>query len=284
MKDKPYRSLVGLLLWIARISRPDIQYQVGCLARAAHNPGKKHWDACKHMIRYMKHTHTHGIRYKRVPELNSVPGQFKPTLWPDATWAPNYGSFYDNYRSVTGWCCSVGSDNNPEAGNLISWGSHRQSVVALATAESEWHAATEAAKEALYVADLFEALKIPLHGNITLRCDNQATISQSVNAVDHKASRHIGMKAHFLRQQCNWGKLQLSYQETKTQRGDIFTKLLPEPDHVRMRECLGVVDISSVPFRSVQAPGPTGRPPAGQACGGFTGVPLSARRAFVGVH
>jgi hypothetical protein len=164
-------------------------------------------------------------------------------VWHDATWAPSYGDFFDNYRSVTGWCCSVGENSSaPAIGNTVSWGSSRQPVIALATSESEWYAATEGAKEALYMNDMFQAFGRKIHGKITLCCDNQATIKQPINAVDQKSSRHIGMRAHFLRHHCHSGKLALAYASTKIERGDIFTKLLGEEDHCGMRDMIGVVN------------------------------------------
>ena len=86
---------------------------------------------------------------ERFDTTSTIPLQ----LWSDATWAPDYGNFYDNYRSTTGWC-STAFDN------LLSWSSHRQTVVAQSTPESEWHAAADAAKEAAYIKNLFYELGI----------------------------------------------------------------------------------------------------------------------------
>ena len=148
MRDKPYRKRVGQLLWIARSSRPDISYQVNALARVAHNPGKAHWDASTCLIQYVSHTRDFELVYRRPDTMTSG-----PTIWSDATWGPDYGTWWDNYRSTSGLCTTVNLDGS----NIISC-SLRQPVVALSSAESEWYAAVESAKEALYIQKGFKDL------------------------------------------------------------------------------------------------------------------------------
>jgi hypothetical protein len=58
-----YRSLVGALLYLAGASRPDIAFAVNCLARYPANPGKAHWDALVHLLRYLWGTAELGITY-----------------------------------------------------------------------------------------------------------------------------------------------------------------------------------------------------------------------------
>ena len=59
----------------------------------------------------------------------------------DASFADNYGDQHENRRSTTGWCFKSG-------GSLLSWRAQKQSTVATSTAEAEYMAAFEAAKEA----------------------------------------------------------------------------------------------------------------------------------------
>ena len=235
MKGEPYRARIGQLLWLARNTRPDISYQVNALARVAHNPGKKHWDDSSTLIRYISHTRDYGLSYVRDPQVDPRSGEWKPVLWSDATWAPDYGTAFDNYRSTTGWVAMLG-------GNPVSWASHRQSVVAQSSAESEWLSANDAAKEAAYLRRVLEDIGNPVYGPVELKCDNQSAISQSVSALDQKNSRRIGLKQHFLRQQCNAGLLRLEYVSTHDQVADILTIVLPVAQHECLRDALGVQD------------------------------------------
>ena len=52
----PYISVVGSLMYLAVTTRPDIAYAAGVLARFNSNPGSAHWQAAKHVLRYLKGT------------------------------------------------------------------------------------------------------------------------------------------------------------------------------------------------------------------------------------
>ena len=60
-----YRSIVGSLLHLAIVSRPDITTAVSMVARHIKKPGQRHWIAVKHILRYLKGTVTHGLVYIR---------------------------------------------------------------------------------------------------------------------------------------------------------------------------------------------------------------------------
>ena len=222
MKSKPYKRRIGQMLWVARSSRPDIAYQVNALARVAHNPSKIHLDASSHVIRYLSHTRDMGLVYRK-PDVTPT----GPCIWSDATWASDYGDWYDNYASTSGTCVS-GSD---DGSNLLIFGSTKQSTIALSSAESEWTAASESAKDAAFVIDMLHSMNMSCQLPLKLKCDNQSAIKQSTRAVDQKRSRHIGMRAHYLRYQCHRGKIEMQFVPTTEQLCDVFTKLLPTPQH-----------------------------------------------------
>ena len=61
--------------------------------------------------------------------------------------------------------------------------------------------------------------------------------------VDQRRCRHLGMRTHYLRQQCHAGLLQLEYVPSAQQRGDIFTKCLYKPQHENLRSTLKVMPL-----------------------------------------
>ena len=63
MKTKPFRQLLGALLWLAINTRPDIMYAVSYVAKFAQNPGRKHWEALENILKYLKGTINYGIIY-----------------------------------------------------------------------------------------------------------------------------------------------------------------------------------------------------------------------------
>ena len=60
--DKPkYQALVGSLLYIARMWRPDISYAFRILCRSTNKPTQENWEDAMHLLRYLFHTESDGI-------------------------------------------------------------------------------------------------------------------------------------------------------------------------------------------------------------------------------
>jgi hypothetical protein len=53
-------------------TRPDIAYTVGIVSRFMHNPGHPHWNAVKHIFRYLVGTQDYGIRFGTNEPLGAV--------------------------------------------------------------------------------------------------------------------------------------------------------------------------------------------------------------------
>ena len=53
MRQVPYASAVGSLMYAMLCTRPDIYYSVGMISRYQSNPGPKHWHAVKHILKYL---------------------------------------------------------------------------------------------------------------------------------------------------------------------------------------------------------------------------------------
>ncbi len=57
-----YKQLVGSLIYLTH-TRPNIAFAVGMVSRFMQEPHELHWKAAKHILHYIKGTHTHGIHY-----------------------------------------------------------------------------------------------------------------------------------------------------------------------------------------------------------------------------
>ena len=51
MSDKPYRSILGSVMWGQLATRPDLSFSISLLARFKANPVIEHWKALVHVIR-----------------------------------------------------------------------------------------------------------------------------------------------------------------------------------------------------------------------------------------
>lgn len=102
----------------------------------------------------------------------------------------------------------------------------KQRSVALSTTESEYIAASEAAKELIWLKRLQNEMA-PNNGLIpVLFMHNQAAIRLVKNPEFHKRTKHIDVRYHFIRDEFANGKFNLEYVQTNEQFADIFTKPL----------------------------------------------------------
>ena len=135
-----YRRLVGKLNYLT-ITRPDISFPVSVVSQFLQSPCDSHWDAVIRILRYIKSTPGEGVLYENR-------GHTQVIGYTDADWA---GSPTDR-RSTSGYCVFIG-------GNLISWKSKKQHVVARSSAEAEYRAMTLATCELIWLIHLLHELK-----------------------------------------------------------------------------------------------------------------------------
>ena len=60
-KEWSYASVVRMLLYLVRNTRPDIAFAVHQTARFSHRPMQCHGDAVKHIVRYLIGTKDEGL-------------------------------------------------------------------------------------------------------------------------------------------------------------------------------------------------------------------------------
>ena len=63
MSKVPYASVVGSLMYAMLCTRPDVCFAVGMVSRYQANPGTKHWQAVKHILKYLKRTRDYMLVY-----------------------------------------------------------------------------------------------------------------------------------------------------------------------------------------------------------------------------
>ncbi|XP_004309610.1 PREDICTED: uncharacterized mitochondrial protein AtMg00810-like, partial [Fragaria vesca subsp. vesca] len=119
--DKPrYQRLVGRLIYLTH-TRPDVAYAVSVVSQFMHNPSVDHMDAVVRILRYLKSAPGRGVMFSKHSSILEVCG------FTDADWAGNI----TDQRSTSGYFTFVG-------GNLVTWKSKKQKVVARSSAEAEY--------------------------------------------------------------------------------------------------------------------------------------------------
>ncbi|XP_067034756.1 uncharacterized protein [Acropora muricata] len=180
-----YQSVVGSLLYLSSVSRPDITFAVSNVARYSSNPTKEHWLALKRILRYLKGTVNYGILFSCNVESECVG-------FSDADWA---GDVNDR-KSTSGYLFQL-------CGGAISWRSKKQPCVALSTAEAKYMALSSAVQEALWLKHLLVDLKVVTLTPMRVYEDNQAAINMTKNPSYHGRAKHVDIKYHFVRDQVN---------------------------------------------------------------------------------
>ncbi|GJY25489.1 hypothetical protein Tco_0400215, partial [Tanacetum coccineum] len=56
MKNVPYASTVGSIMYAVRCTRPDVAFAQNMTSRFQHNPGEPHWTAVKNILKYLRNT------------------------------------------------------------------------------------------------------------------------------------------------------------------------------------------------------------------------------------
>jgi len=115
--------------------------------------------------------------------------------------------------------------------------------VALSSCEAEYIAATTAACQGVWLAQLVGELRKESTKAFTLKIDSQSAIALIKNPVFHERSKHIDTRYHYIRECAEEGKVKIEGIGTEKQLADILTKPLARTKFVEQRLKLGVIEV-----------------------------------------
>ena len=235
MNELPYRSAVGSLMYGALGTRPDITHAVNEVSRHLSNPGEKHWQAVKRIMRYVKGHMQEKLIYQS--HIHEDIRTWMPCVetYTDADW----GGDLDTRKSTTGYITKID-------GNTISWTSRRQASITLSTAEAEYMAITDATKEILWTRQLLKEILNVVHEDDStykdkqmpyslIYTDNQAAKAISENDTHHNKTKHIDVRYRFIQQHVNNNDIKIEWIPTQQQQADILTKAVSKQTFIHLK-------------------------------------------------
>ena len=169
MRSVDYGGAIGSLQYLSCTTCPDITFAVGQLASFTSDPGVAHWNAIKHLFRYIQGSIDFGITYSPDPSTSELFSTFSNA---------NHGGCKDSGWSTGVYVVKIGT-------GVVSWMLKRQPIVALLTTEAEYVATCKAGKEIVWMCQLTQELGFEAQGPSTLHMDNQSAIQVAKHPEHH---------------------------------------------------------------------------------------------------
>ena len=158
VSNLPYLELMGSLLYVSCMTRPDIAYYVTTLCKFMHDPSLQCYDAAVSLLLYLGHTKEHvGLHYDGCTKAPSGFGRMEPdaskitssiesnhgfVAYSDASWR-SAANKYSSYGYIVYLF-----------GGVVSFASKYLKIVAMSSAEAEYAAASQTCREMTYIRNV----------------------------------------------------------------------------------------------------------------------------------
>ena len=232
-----YGSTVGMLMYLAGNSRPDIAFAVHQCARFTHSPRDSHGKAVKRIIRYLQGTKDKGLFFRPTKKLQM-------DCYVDADFAGTWGIENDqdpvSVKSRTGYVIMF-------MGCPLLWTSKMQTQIALSTMEAEYLALSASMRDLIplreVVKEILTQVLIDNESQVSYRAhsrtfedvkdtipmstvyeDNQACLKHAMMPKMSPRTKHIGVPYHFFRSKIIELEIEVVPIGTDNQLADQFTK------------------------------------------------------------
>ncbi|KAM1065823.1 hypothetical protein TB2_020907 [Malus domestica] len=161
--------------------------------------------AVMRILSYLKGAPGKGLMYRKH-------GHMEVKGYTDADWVGNM----TDRRSTSGYFTFV-------AGNLVTWRSKKQNMVAWSLAETEYRGMTHGICELLWLQILLTKIGFKPKGFMVLYCDNQSAQEIANNPVHHDRTKHVEVDRHFIKEKLDVKLVDIPFVKIEEQLADILT-------------------------------------------------------------
>eukprot|EP00043_Microstomoeca_roanoka_P020224 m.241802 g.241802 ORF g.241802 m.241802 type:complete len:243 (-) comp17131_c4_seq84:277-1005(-) len=208
--------------YLASTCRPDLAYAASILASDNNNNNKE--EKMSNLKRALQYAHTQKYSLTTTTKDNMI------RAYADASYAND-----KDRKSRTGYLVTI--NNMP-----VSWQSSRQSVTALSSAEAEYIALTEVTKDVLWLRCLMEELDLKQEEATPIYTDSKPAMDIANTTQMNKRTKHIDIRAHFIRDKIRDGIIRTEHLGTKEQPADALTKNMGKTQMRRLLQKFLILD------------------------------------------
>jgi hypothetical protein len=218
-----YASVIGMMLYLASNSRPDIAFVVHQCAQFTHCANSQHEIAVKRIGRYLKATKNQGLIMKPSSDLHL-------DLYADANfaglWAIENKEDPISLRSRTGFVILVGDVP-------VTWSSKLQTEIATSTMHAEYVALSTGMRDLIPIKNILEEVCeiLGIERSESTRVtkvyeDNEGAMKLATGPLTKitPQSKHFAVKYHWFREKLEEYLIEILPVRSNLQKADIFTK------------------------------------------------------------
>jgi len=226
---KDYMQLVGSILWVANMTRPDIAYYCSRLAMYCKNPTKRHEYYALCVVGYLLKTKDMSITYGgklRVPlGMDELPEGYMESLglhtYHDSSWGRDIQPF-------GGYVIMLNS-------GAVHWGARKVRTIPDSTAEAETAVASRASKDTVAVRMVLGDLRIGIQGPTPMLGDCRATRDIIVKPGSTQRTKYFERATLLVKRLFMTRIVVPILIRTDDMVADIFTKALPRDKLAKCR-------------------------------------------------
>jgi len=213
--NRHFLSIVMSLMYLARLTRPDILLAVTFLASRAHVATSQDLSKLGRILRYLKGTRDTPLVI-RCNEMN-----FRLCCHVDAS----FGCHPDG-KSHSGYTifCGTGADNSVLS--YLHSRSVKQKLSALSSTDAEIFAVVDSLRTITWIRNLLQELGVTDPHPVELFQDNKSAILMFTEASKLRRSRHLLVKLSYIKDAVAQGFVSFTYVATLQMHADMHTKPL----------------------------------------------------------